>query len=100
MELVEKIMELNYHAIHADQWRRITVQRRESPAGVDINGRMELCVDGVVNSTYYDNYWCCYGEGDDVISGERWSEESIDNYLFFWDTPYWPQRLDGETWLD
>jgi hypothetical protein len=94
MELVEKIMELNYHSIHADQWRRITVQRRESPNPTPQNGRMELCVDGVVDSTYYDNYWFC-DEGLDVITGERWSDEILEDYLYMCDEPFWPQRQVG-----
>ena len=62
MELVEKIMELNYHAIHADQWRRITLTSDD-----DV---VEVAVDGFVTLSYESNYWD--NEGADVITGERW----------------------------
>jgi hypothetical protein len=74
MELVEKIMELSYHSTHADQWRRITVQRQWCGSLECLCGRVEVCVDGDVKSEHYDEHWDW--EGADVITGERWAPKS------------------------
>jgi hypothetical protein len=84
MELVEKIMELSYHSTHADQWRRITVQRREESGGL-----MEVCEDGMVVGTYYDDHWD--EEGADVVSGERWDNDDLIIYCDDWWHPNFPK---------
>ena len=64
MELVEKIMELNYHSIHSDQWRRITVKRMETGERVDA---VKVCEDGLVSATYFNDHWLINGPAGFLI---------------------------------